>query len=94
MHITALRYKPVPFSENLDPIRARPAQPAQNRRVNARSAANCRECERIAREISVVVVETLRAADQADRENVDRRRFRVLKVRRQHELRTGHRVPA
>jgi hypothetical protein len=66
----------------------------QNLRVGARPAGNCRECERIAREISAAVVQILRATDEAARKDADRRRVQVLKAQRQHELRTGHRVPA
>jgi hypothetical protein len=58
------------------------------------SSVECQECQKIARAIAEAVARILRADDDAARQEAARRRLEVLKARQQHEVRTGHRVPA
>ena len=51
----------------------------------------CAECASISREIAEVLAEVLRARGKAAQQQATRRRDLVLRLRRQHELRTGHR---
>ena len=59
-----------------------------------RAAADCPECKRIAREVSTVLGEVLRAGDdKAAWKKAAKRSAQILEAKQNHELRTGHRVP-